>query len=162
MIEAMATASVDRMAGGTAKKTNQALPAGSWAPQGWGRPNLDSLFQTRVPVKYYDEDHTARGLRRFVAGEGSWTTSPQVANASKDVVVALAFTDRFAATKAGALAVSTLTAYVLDNGSEYQSNNFDGSGDTHRSPGSWLPDFDDNAQIIRIRSGKIANGDFTI
>lgn len=164
MLKAMLTAHAESLAGGWDKLPNPDVQL--WSPpssaQGWGRVNLNNLFQASVAVKYFDEDHTVGGARRFTAGEGSWAVGLRRANATKDVVVALAFTDRFAAVNAMELRVNNLDVYVLNQSYIFQGNNFDPSGYTYRATGSSFPDLDNTVELIRIRPSDLVSETFTI
>lgn len=163
MLKAMLVAHADDLIGGIDKVTGNPIPIHRPSfEQGWGRVNLDKLFQTTVPVKYYDQDATPQGLRRFIPGKGSWTVNLQVANPTKEVILVLAFTDRYAQENAGTLSVNNVDLYVLDGGWQYQGNDFLADGFTRRAQSSGYPDWDNTVEMIRIRPGEVVNGDFTV
>lgn len=162
MLRAMLVAHTDDMHGGTDRMTGTTLQHYPMYAKGWGRVNLDRLFQTSVSVKYYDEDHSSGGARRFTPGEGSWTVNLQVANSSKDTIAVLVFTDRFATAGASSLYVNNLDLYVLDGSYVYSENNFNAAGYTIQAYSGAYPDFDNTVKVIRIPAGQIVNGDFTI
>ncbi len=162
MIKAMLVAHADDIQGGTDNVTSQTIGRAPWLSQGWGRVNLDNLFQCPDDVRFFDEDHTVGGARRFTSGEGSWTVNLTVDNANHGVIVALVFTDRYAAAGAYALKVNDLDVYVIDGAYSYQGNDFKSDGYTFRATGHWLPDDANNIELIRIPAGEIVNNDFTI
>jgi hypothetical protein len=132
-------------------------------PQGWGRVNLDKLFQSSVGVRFFDEDHGATPVRRFTAGGGSWSAALQVADASKDVIVVLAFSDAPAAVGASPLKVNDLDLVIRNGGYNYSGNHFDSSGYSVRIPlGLLFRDPANNVEMVRIRPGEIAGGSFTL
>ncbi len=132
-------------------------------PQGWGRVNLDRLFQSSVGVRFFDEDHGATPVRRFAAGSGSWSIGLQVANSSKDVVIVLAFTDAPAAVGASPLKVNDLDLVVRNGSYNYSGNYFDSSGYSVRIPvGLLFGDPANTVEVVRIRPGEVVGGSFTV
>lgn len=132
-------------------------------PQGFGRVNLDKLFQSSVGVRFFDEDHAATPVRRFTAGSGSWSIGLQVANSSKDVIMVMAFTDAPAAVGASPLRVNDLDLVIRNGSYNYSGNYFDSSGYSVRIPlGLLFRDPNNNVEMVRIRPGEIAGGSFTL
>ncbi len=132
-------------------------------PQGWGRINLDRLFQSSVGVRFFDEDHGLTPVRRFTAGAGSWSIGLQVANSSKDVIVVMAFTDAPASVGASPLKVNDLDLVIRNGSYNYSGNYFDSSGYSVRIPlGLLFRDPNNNVEMVRIRPGEIAGGSFTL
>jgi hypothetical protein len=162
LLKAMLVAHADDLHGGTDKVTSTTLPHRPSVAQGFGRPNLDKLFQTTVGVRYFDEDHTAGGTRRFIPGEASWSQNLVVADATKDVVVALVYTDRYAAIGAASLNVNQLDVKVWDGGAYYLGNTLDTSGYSLRLDVGLAGDTHNTVELIRIRPGEIVGGDFTL
>ena len=162
MVKAMLAARAEDLYGGYDNYAQASLPHFPSLAQGWGRVNLNRLFQSAVGVRFFDEDHTTQGPRRFTAGEGSWTVNLTVDNPSYPVIVALAFTDRFAAAGAYLLKVNNLDVYVIDGSYSYQGNDFKADGYTYRATSHWLPDEDNTVELIRVPAGEIVNGDFTV
>lgn len=163
MIKAMLVAHADDLAGGVDQATGQPVGVSPEMNQGWGRVNLDNLFQDQVDVRFFDEDHTIGGARRFTSlGAPGWTVNLDVDDQGSDVLVVLAFTDRFAAAGAYILRVNDLDLYVIDGAYKYQGNLFKSNGYTYRGTSMWLPDFDNNVEVIRIPAGEIVNGDFAV
>ena len=175
MVKAILAASAERLVGGYDKLPNPDLQVLNWPTPsiGWGRVNLNRLFQGTIPAKYFDEDHrTAGEQRRFTAGEGSWSVPLRRADSTKDVIVALAFTDRFAAVNAMGLSVNNLDLYVLNGSYVYQGNVFYGCaappqpdpycGYTPRSTGAYLPDWDNTVELVRIRPSDLVSETFTV
>jgi hypothetical protein len=128
-------------------------------PQGWGRVNLDKLFQASVGVRFFDEDHGATPVRRFTAGSGSWSPNPslRVADASKDLIVVLAFTDAPAAVGASPLKVNDLDLVVRIGIYNYSGNYFDpSSGYSVRIPlGLVVRDPANNVEVVRIMPSQL-------
>ena len=128
-------------------------------PQGWGRVNLDKLFQSSVGVRFFDEDHGATPVRRFTAGSGSWSPNPslRVADASKDLIVVLAFTDAPAAVGASPLKVNDLDLVVRIGIYNYSGNYFDlSSGYSVRIPlGLVVRNPANNVEVVRIMPSQL-------
>ncbi|MBP7799819.1 MAG: S8 family serine peptidase [Thermoanaerobaculaceae bacterium] len=162
MIKAMLIAHADDMFGGQDRYTGSSLPHNPVDAKGWGRVNLDKLFQTQTSVVFLDEDHTSQGARRFVPGEPSWTASFSVASQQKDIIAVLVWTDRYALTNASGTLVNNLDLYVIDGSMSYQGNVFNSQGYTYRASGHWFPDTENNVEVIRIPAGEIADGGFTV
>jgi hypothetical protein len=162
MVKAMLAARAEDLYGGYDPYAQATLPHFPSLAQWWGRANLNRLFQSAVDVRFFDEDHTTQGARRFTSGEGSWTVNLTVDNPSYPVIVALAFTDRFAAAGAYLLKVNNLDVYVIDGSYSYQGNDFKADGYTYRATSHWLPDQDNTVELIRVPAGEIVNGDFTV
>ncbi len=162
MVKAMLVAHADDLYGGMDQRTSQTLGHRPTMPQGWGRPNLDKLFQTAVGTLYFDEDHATSPTRRFRPNQASWTVNVQVADPTKDVILAMAFSDCPATPGASPLKVNNLDLYVRDAGYSYVGNYFDTQGYSTRTAQPPSGDANNNVELIRIRPGEILNNDFTI
>jgi len=164
MVKAMLVAHGDDLYGGLDRVPNppQPIPHRPSLNQGFGRVALDGLFQTTVATTYLDEDHTPSGPRRFVNDAAPWSITLSVANPNKEVLVALAFTDRYSAAGAGILRVNNLDLVVHDGGDHYLGNLFEASGYSLRTPDELMADDDNVVELIRIPPGAIQGGDFTV
>jgi len=161
MVKALLVAHASALEWGTDAMTGQTLGVRPSMPQGWGRVNLDGLFQSQVAVKFFDEDHTQQGPRRFTPGEGSWTTSITV-DRTKEVIVVLSFTDRYAATYASPLYVNNLNVKVWDGIYYYLGNFFSGDGFSTRLGPGFPGDQNNTVELIRIRPNELSNSQVTI
>jgi len=163
MIKAMLVAHADDLYGGTDRLTGLTIGYRPSFNQGFGRVSLDGLFQTTVATTYLDEDHTPSGVRRFVNDEGPWSVGMTVADPEGEVLVVLAFTDRYhSANQAPPLAVNNLDLMVHDGGSHYFGNRFDATGYSIRTVNEEAGDGTNNVELIRIRAGEIRGNDFTV
>lgn len=161
MIKALLVAHASALEWGTDNMTGQTLGVRPSTPQGWGRVNLDGLFQSQVSVKFFDEDHTQQGPRRFTPGEGSWTTSITV-DRTKEVILVLSFTDRFAAANASPLYVNNLNVKVWDGMYYYLGNFFSADGYNTRLGPGFPGDSNNTVEMIRIRPNELVNSQVTV
>ncbi|MBZ5590379.1 MAG: S8 family serine peptidase [Acidobacteriia bacterium] len=162
LLKALLVANADSLAGGIDDMTGATMSG--YKPNyfyGWGRPNLDALFQTTVPVKFYDEDHTTQGTARFTPGKSAWSVNLTRSNPTLDVIVVMAFTDRFALTNASRYYVNNLDLFVFNGPHYFQGNVLDSQGYTLRDQGD-LPDMDNNVEMIRIRPADLTSSTFTV
>jgi len=162
LVKALLIASADPLAGGTDEMTGGSMSG--YVPNmyyGWGQPDLTRLFQTSVPVKIYDEDHSTQGAARFTPGKSLWTVSLTRANPNKDVVAVMVFTDRFAQTGAYESYVNSLFMFLYNSTHFYYSNFSDLQGYTVRDQGD-IPGQDNNVLFIRIKPSDFVGNSFTI
>lgn len=160
MLKAMLVAHADDLAGGSDRMTALTLGHRPSMAQGWGRVNLDRLFQTAAPVTFLDEDHGTPRVRRFLQGDPGWSKTFQVGNTGlTEVILVMAFTDAPAAVNASPLYVNDNNLYVLQGGWSYRGNYFDSAAFSVRSgglPDPWLTDPHNNVEMLRIRVSELA------
>ena len=160
MVKAMLIAHADDLYGGTDPLTNETLPHSPSPAQGWGRVNLDALFQEDTEVSVYDEDHTPSSpTRRFTSTGQYWTDEFQVDDSSKPIIAVLVYTDAASSTsESDSLVVNDLTLTITRPGSFRDQRTWFGNS---FASGSWysqaylIPvasarDFFNNVEVIRI------------
>ncbi len=160
MVKALLVAHADDLEGGTDWLTGYAIGRSPWLPQGWGRVNLDGLIQRSVSIVTLDEDHAPSPVRRLTRSGQYWTVSLEVARPDTDVIVALAYTDRYAMVNASPLTVNDLDLMVVTSSYCYAGNKFYPSG--YSSPGCTAFDSHNNVELVRIPAGGIPGGSFTV
>jgi len=158
--------------------------------EGWGRVELNqgkgagiapSLFQTDVTPTFFDEDHGTTPTRRFVKSSSTslqaWSKNFQVIDSSKEVIIALAWTDAPGKDNTGdtsvSPAVNNLDLRVVDS-NPVQSTSRAASQPLYRlgnkMSGGYsnvylnIPpgDTDNNVEIIRVAAGKFISNDFLL
>ncbi len=148
MIKAMMAIGADRLVGGTDLYTAATL-TGTPGAQGWGRLNLASILDG-TPSIAGDEDHGLPPYRRFTATGQSYTFTFTIADPSKPLKIALAFTDAAGAANATPAKVNELSMYVLQGGYTYCDGSYDANGYTPRSISCGPPDGINNLHVITI------------
>jgi hypothetical protein len=162
MVKAMLIAHADDLYGGMDHFTNTTMPHSPSPAQGWGRVNLDSLFQEDVQVTVFDEDHAGTPTRRFTSpGAFSvWTEQLQVDDPTKPIIAVMVFTDAFSSpTASGGLMVNDLRLRITKPGGigtqkHYFGNTFDTNDWYSKQFGnsSWIVTGDqrNTVEVIRI------------
>jgi hypothetical protein len=116
---------------GVDRLDNSGLSHSPSLPQGWGRVNLDSLFQeqidgqNKVPVLAFDQD-----THLFTGCGQAWSQQIEFAVPDKDLIVVMVYTDRAAEPGATGLNVNELDLQVAKfvfsgDGPTFWGNNFD-------------------------------------
>ncbi len=189
MIKAMLVASADSLknrdypyVAGTDHLDGSLLEYAPSLPQGWGRVNLDNLFQTEEPIRdvvVYDQDHRLYPLdqsdpepeRRFTPTVQSWQVALKVDDASENVVIVMVYTDRFAQPGVQSLTVNDLNLRVNQLGANsggsrtYWGNYFDTDGYSKNTTGpmSSTPyDHVNTVEMIRIEAGELQSWPFRV
>jgi hypothetical protein len=166
MIKAMLVAHADSLATGY-----DHWPPGSTlghAPsvaQGWGRVNLDRLFQEETPVMVFDQYHDEPNVlgRRFTGTGQSWSKQLKMPEGStEDTILVMAYTDATSDPADASLTVNDLDLRVTKWGGPgrtkiYWGNNFDTGSWYSKSTGNVLPpeDAHNNVEVIRIPAGAV-------
>jgi hypothetical protein len=180
MVKALLVAHAESLEGGTDKMPipNEDINHPPTLNQGFGRVHLDSLFQTGggggggqetvVDELFFDEDHTPGGYRRFTESPAWWNT-PQltVDDATRDLVVALAYTDRYGdpVSLSTNKIVNDLDLALYHEDEMYYGNHFGTDGYSQREPQvGWVSYADryNTVELIRVPGGDIAEGSFTV
>jgi hypothetical protein len=182
MVKAMLVAHADSLVGGRDHLPGTALPDSPSMAQGWGRVNLDRLIQAPPPGQQpvgevaieQDHDPTVGNLwtpsgegRRFIFSGQYWSKQLEVSTTSKDIIVAVVYTDAPSDPAATSLTVNDLDLSLFKmgigpgSGHRYWGNRFQaGSWYSENTAGQILPEvpFDahNNVEIIRIPAGSIA------
>lgn len=172
MLKTILVAHADDMAGGDDYfyYPSQTLGHRPSMPQGWGRVNIGNAVEPDAETVYLDEDHGLSPQRRFVAGSGSfWSESFDIDDENKDVIIVIAYTDRYAAVNTqGQLAVNDLDLTVLDGpGWAYCGNVFNTSTGLSVRHSTMVSPFcsrdpDNNVEMVRVPGTEIVDGDFTV
>ena len=152
MLRAMMVIGAEEMHGGTDDQTGLTI---GWIPSfvsGFGRLGMKTIFQTTPSSKYGDEDHDVIPLRRLVPSQTTYTWTMTVADPTKEIRIAMAYTDYPAALNASRAAVNTIAMYVMQGGFFYcDGQPPDTQGFSWRSTGCALPDWDNNIKFLRIK-----------
>jgi hypothetical protein len=167
MIRALLVAHADNLAEWNGKDwlLDELLPDAPSLAQGWGRVNLDLLFQESVAVLAFDQDHGSQG-RRFTASGQFWKTELQVVDPGSDILAVLVYTDRYAEPGATSLTVNELSLNIFTNeispgvGYTYWGNRFEqGSWYSENLFGQnlWLHPRDtvNTVEVVRIPAGEL-------
>jgi len=133
----------------------QELPHSPSPAQGWGRIDLDGLFQDAVPVVALDQE---RALE-----QGEWFDMKlRVADPSREVLLVLAYSDAPAEPGAEHPVVNSLLLRVEDSsGRKYQGNIF--GDDWYSRQLSGFPKGGDswnNVKVVRIPAGALSQEPF--
>ena len=176
MIKAMLVAHADSLTGGTDHwPPTTSLGHSPSMAQGWGRVNLDQLFQEDVTVATFDQDHDpapgGQG-RRFTASGQYWWTQLQVDDPTKDIIAVLVFTDAPSNAGAASLKVNDLDltlyrpSFIPANWRSYCGNHFEqASWYSEDIAGKILPalptDTHNTVEVIRVPAG-VLNGPFSV
>jgi hypothetical protein len=134
-----------------------------WEPaaQGWGRLRFDRALEDPTPRRFVDEDRAGTPTRRFVSSGTSKNYTFTVADPSKEIVVALSYTDPPAQAGASVAIVNNLSLYVLQGNGIYCDGNYYSGPYTIRSGGCWIPDLYNNVKLTRIAPNSFS-GTFTV
>ncbi len=141
-------------------------------PQGWGRVNLDELFQDTESVVVFDQDHRdydprPTDARRFTTSGQYWRVNLRVDDPGEDVVIVMAYTDRYADLPTETPTVNDLHLSVFQLGltqnsaRDYYGNYFnsdpaDGYSKDLTGPTSSEPlDHVNTVEVIRIKKGEL-------
>lgn len=165
MIKAMLVAHADDMEGGKDWFSGAVLGHSPSPAQGWGRINLDKVFQTNTAITVFDEDHSSSPTRRFTAVGQSWTTSLSVDNPDKPILAVLVFTDAPSGlTATGGLMVNNLELRITKPGSfreqrNWVENQFPSDSWYSEEHGMFVPvgvtDEHNTVKVIRIEEGSL-------
>ncbi|RLE20118.1 MAG: hypothetical protein DRJ65_18890 [Acidobacteria bacterium] len=160
MVKAMLIAHADDLYGGTDHFTNTTMPHSPSPAQGWGRVNLDKLFQTTTGVTVFDEDHLTSPNRRFTVVGQAWTTTLQVDDPTQPIIAVMVCTDASSnPTATGGLMVNDLRLRITKPGGigtqkHYFGNTFDTNSwySTQFGNWSWIVTGDqrNTVEVIRI------------
>jgi len=159
MIKAMMAIGADRMLGGQDMYSAQLL-TGTPGIQGWGRLNLAPLVDGTSFVAA-DEDRGTPPISRFTStGQvlNYWLT---VADPSKPVRVALAFTDRYGAVNAVPSRVNALSVYAFAGSNTYCDGSYDSAGYTPPVTVCGPPNLNNTLHVITIAPNTIS-GQFVV
>ena len=161
MTKAVLVGTAASVQGGTDWFTGYGLGWEPSIPQGWGRLNIAKLLSDSTPKRYFDEDHQANNPpRRFTASGGYRNITLSVADPSKPVIVAMAYTDAPSTPGSSGLRVNGVDMYVLQGSGVYCDGQY-GTQYTTRSTGCWLPDMVNNVKRIVIAPYSFSGG-FTV
>ncbi len=149
MIKAMMAIGAERMIGGFDNLTGQLLTS-TPGPQGWGRLNISKLVDGTVSIAA-DEDRDPIPFRRFTSSGQTLTYTLTVADPTKPIKIAFAFTDRYGLPPPEPSRVNELSIYAFQGGFTYCDGRvYDQEGHTPRSPGCDPPDSNNNLHFISI------------
>ncbi len=133
----------------------QELPHSPSLAQGWGRIDLDGVFQTAVPVVAVDQEIQLTQGQRF-------DMKLRVADPSRDVLLVLAYSDAPAEPGAEHPVVNSLLLRVEDfEGRKYQANIFGDAWYSRQLSG--FPRGGDpwnNVKVVRIPAGGLSEEGF--
>ena len=147
-------------------------------PQGWGRVNIDGLFQLDTAVVVLDQDKRdyedlpngrPDDARRFTVTGQPWWDRFEIDNPAQGVTVVMVYTDRFAWQGATPLTVNDLDLKVtqlslgIGESRVFWGNNFDPDGYSHKYgvlTGSTVADGINTVEVIRIRAAGLTPNDF--
>ena len=153
MTKAVLVGTAASVHGGTDWFTGYGLGWEPSYPQGWGRLNLAGLLSDSTPKQYRDEDHCQNNcpqpIRRFTSTGSYQNITFSVADPSKPIIVAMAYTDAPSGAGSNGLRVNGVDMDVLQGSSVYCDGQF-GAQYTTRSSGCWLPDMTNNVKRIQI------------
>lgn len=133
----------------TGVNVGTAIPNGN---EGWGRMNLKYLLRTGVPMKFVNE------TAQFLSPGQNATYMGVVADAAKEVRVALVWTDPPGAPNANPALVNNLDLTVTLGGVTYRGNNFTGG----ISVSGGTADTINNVEMVRLPAGAANGTPFTI
>lgn len=168
MIKAMLVAHADSLMNGTDHwPPASTLGHSPSMAQGWGRVNLDTLFQEDVSVAVFDQDHEEPSLgRRFTSSGQYWATELQVDDPAKDIIAVLVYTDVPSDPGAAELKVNDLDLTLNGPSSNpraartYYGNQF--AVNSWYSKNFMIPTFfhprdeHNNVEVIRVPAGSLA------
>ncbi len=104
-----------------------------------------------TPQLWGEEDHAVIPFRPFIATGQSYTFTLNVADPSKPIRVALAFTDYPGNPLAYEGQINKISIYVLQGGFVYcDGGSYDADGYSIRATGCFLPDLYNNAKFLSI------------
>jgi hypothetical protein len=165
MVKAMLVAHADDMYGGYDYLSSSTIPHSPSPEQGWGRVNLDGLFQEDVEVTVYDEDHGSTPTRRFTDAGDYWSVQLEADGDNKPIIAVMTFTDAASSpTGSGWLVVNNLDMIIVKPGNKltmktYWSNRFASNSWYSQQYGAALPVFQgsehNNVKVIRIPAGAL-------
>jgi hypothetical protein len=146
LLKAALVGSAGTMQGGVDRATGLAL---GWEPrgaQGWGRLDLARVFDA-TPKIWGPEDSSNR---TFTATGAYQNFVFSVADPSKPLIVALAWTDAHGQAGASSPIVNNLNMYVMQGNSVYCDGQYSGQYSTPTN-GCWPPpDATNNVKVLRI------------
>jgi hypothetical protein len=162
MVKAMMLAGSETMNAGTDDQTLQGLGQIPSHVYGWGRLGMQRVFDG-IAVKVLDEDHATTPVRRFTAPGQQYNFVYTVADTSKPIRIAVAFTDvpgavgsgTFPAVNALAMGVSQGSLLWCDTGA------IGSDGYTIASTNCFFPDIHNNVHYVNIKPGSFS-GQFTL
>jgi len=200
MIKAILTAHAADIQGGSASDftrgsyfsypghTATKLPFRPNPEEGWGRvelasypgadtPIAPSMFDSTVASSFFDEDHATTPTRRFVKSSATslktWSKYFVVQDPSKEVLIALAWTDAPGTENSANPAVNNLDLRLVDSNPVSSTSKILAASQPvyrqgNRMTGGYSiayttipsPDVVNNVEIIRVGVGGIINNDF--